>query len=97
MIKNAKELENQNIPTRNTIPTPNIHNKNNEREKSKELIQAYKQLLNKGIKYVFPKITIRKDKRIIKAILPKKKDVYKELREHLMKENKHNLAKHLYK
>ncbi|WP_338598589.1 transposase [Sulfolobus tengchongensis] len=68
--------------------------KNNEREKSKELIQAYKHLLNKGIKYVFSRIVIRKEKKRVKVSLPKKKEIYKELREHLMKENKHNLAKH---
>ncbi|WP_338599025.1 transposase [Sulfolobus tengchongensis] len=68
--------------------------KNSERKKSKELIQAYKELLNKGIKYVFSRIVIRKEKKRVKVSLPKKKDVYKELREHLMKQNKHNLAKH---
>ncbi|WP_287689565.1 transposase [Metallosphaera javensis (ex Sakai et al. 2022)] len=62
----------------------------NEEERSKELIRAYVNLLNKGIKYVFNKIKI-KDKR---AELPKKKEIYKELREYLMKENAQGLAKH---
>ncbi|WP_287689992.1 transposase [Metallosphaera javensis (ex Sakai et al. 2022)] len=62
----------------------------NEEERSKELIHAYVNLLNKGIKYVFNKIKI-KDKR---AELPKKKEIYKELREYLMKENAQGLAKH---
>lgn len=66
----------------------------NESEKSKQLIQAYRVLLNKGIQYVFARIIVRKEKKGSKALLPKKRDTYKELREYLMKENKHNLAKH---
>ncbi len=67
---------------------------NYEGEKSKELIQAYRVLLNKGIRYLFARIVVRKEKKRMKVYLPKKRDTYKELREYLMKENKHNLAKH---
>ncbi|WP_338602764.1 transposase [Sulfolobus tengchongensis] len=77
--------------------------KNNEREKSKKLIHAYVNLLNKGIKYLFRRIETReeekknnnnKKKKIMKVTLPKKKEVYKEIRDYLMKENKQDLAKH---
>ncbi|BCS93633.1 MAG: second ORF in transposon ISC1904 [Metallosphaera javensis (ex Sakai et al. 2022)] len=62
----------------------------NEEERSKELIRAYVNLLNKGIKYVFNKVNVKNGR----VELPKKKEIYKELREYLMTQNAQGLAKH---
>ncbi|ARM76678.1 RNA-guided endonuclease InsQ/TnpB family protein [Acidianus manzaensis] len=66
----------------------------NNQEKSKELIKAYTKLLNKGIQYLFKKITIIHVKKTNKILLPKNKNTYKELRKYLINQNNYNLAKH---
>ncbi|QPG49035.1 IS200/IS605 family element transposase accessory protein TnpB [Saccharolobus solfataricus] len=68
--------------------------KNSEREKSKELIKEYRTLLQKAIDYLWSltKIQVRKKNGNYKITLPKKKEVYKPLREELEKIN--HLASH---
>ncbi|QPG50276.1 IS200/IS605 family element transposase accessory protein TnpB [Saccharolobus solfataricus] len=68
--------------------------KNSEREKSKELIKEYRTLLQKAIDYLWnlTKIQVRKKNGSYKITLPKKKEVYKPLREELEKIN--HLASH---
>ncbi|AAK41584.1 Second ORF in transposon ISC1904 [Saccharolobus solfataricus P2] len=68
--------------------------KNSEREKSKELIKEYRTLLQKAIDYLWnlTKIQVRKKNGNYKITLPKKKEVYKPLREELEKIN--HLASH---
>ncbi|AAK42025.1 RNA-guided endonuclease InsQ/TnpB family protein [Saccharolobus solfataricus] len=67
--------------------------KNSEREKSKELIKEYRTLLQKAIDHLWnlTKIQVRKNGNY-KITLPKKKEVYKPLREELEKIN--HLASH---
>ncbi|AKA74518.1 transposase [Saccharolobus solfataricus] len=67
--------------------------KNDKREKSKELIKEYRTLLQKAIDYLWnlTKIQVRKNGNY-KITLPKKREVYKPLREELEKIN--HLASH---
>ncbi|AAK41873.1 transposase [Saccharolobus solfataricus] len=68
--------------------------KNSEREKSKELIKEYRTLLQKAIDYLWSltKIQVRKKNGNYKITLPKKREVYKPLRDELEKIN--HLASH---
>ena len=69
--------------------------KNNKKEESRVLLENYRVLLQKALDYLWEKTKIeRKGKKVakVKITLPKKKQVYKVLRDELEKINK--LASH---